>query len=151
MVIYFDQTCEVWMSRARLVAFAALLCGASALRPSVSRRSALALLPFGVAPLAVAPKGAQAKAKEGAADDYLAKAKARQEASAAAYAEAAASPQPGKVSFKQSQSTAGVPATFKEMLQKSVEQREAATGMSMSDTEIVDLEAKMRKAFPGVK
>ena len=43
----------------------------------------------------------------------------------AANAEAAAGPQPGKVSYKQSQSSAGIPATFKQMVQKSVDQREA--------------------------
>ena len=140
------------MMCARLHAVAALLCGASALQPTqLSRRSTLALLPFGVAPLVVAPKLAQARVKEGAADDYLARAKAKQEANMAANAEAAAGPQPGKVSYKQSQSSAGVPATFKQMVQKSVDQREAATGMTMSTEEIAELEAKVRKAFPGVK
>jgi hypothetical protein len=43
----------------------------------------------------------------------------------AANAAAAEGPQPGKVSYKQSQSSPGVPATFKQMVQKSVDQREA--------------------------
>merc|ERR1719424_254200 len=132
----------------RLV-LAALLCGASALQPTqLSRRSALAL---GVAPLVFGPTLAQARVKEGAADEYLARAKARQEANIAANAAAAEEPQPGKVSYKQSQSSAGVPASFKQMVQKSVAQREAATGMTMSAEEIIELEAKVRKAFPGVK
>ena len=54
-----------------------------------------------------------------------ARAKARQEANIAANAAAAEEPQPGKVSYKQSQSSAGVPASFKQMVQKSVAQREA--------------------------
>lgn len=61
---------------ARRLVLAALLCGASALQlpTQLSRRSALALLPFGVAPLVFGPTLAQARVKEGAADDYLARA-----------------------------------------------------------------------------
>lgn len=64
------------MLAARRLVLAALLCGASALQlpTQLSRRSALALLPFGVAPLVFGPTLAQARVKEGAADDYLARA-----------------------------------------------------------------------------
>ena len=65
------------MCRARLLTLAALLCGASALQlpTQLSRRSALGLLPLaGVAPLLLAPVLASARVKEGAADDYLARA-----------------------------------------------------------------------------
>ena len=155
----FGKIGPIMMCGARLLAVAVLLCGASALRPTtriggaaantqqLSRRNALALLP-----LVVAPQLAHGRVKEGAAADYLAKAKARQEAATAAADEAAAAPQPGRVSFKQSSSNTGIPATFAEMVQKSKDQREAAMGgMSMSDEEVKELEAKVRKAFPGVK
>ena len=64
------------MLAAGQLVLAALLCGASALQlpTQLSRRSALALLPFGVAPLVFGPTLAQARVKEGAADDYLARA-----------------------------------------------------------------------------
>ena len=42
------------------------------------------------------------------------------------------------------------PPTFAEMLNSSVKQREAELGMTMSEEEIEQLEAKLRKAFPGV-
>ena len=67
------RTSQSDMLAARRLVLAALLCGASALQlpTQLSRRSALALLPFGVAPLVAVPTLAQARVKEGAADDYL--------------------------------------------------------------------------------
>ena len=48
-------------------------------------------------------------------------------------------------------SQAAQPQTFAELLEQSKKQREAVTGMSMSEEEIKALEEKVRKQFPGVK
>lgn len=43
------------------------------------------------------------------------------------------------------------PLTFAELLQKSIDQKEAVLGMSISPEELKALEEKVRKLYPGVK
>jgi hypothetical protein len=48
-------------------------------------------------------------------------------------------------------SSSGKPDSFASMVEKAVAQREAALGMSMSDSEKKALEVRMRAAYPGVQ